>query len=221
MSELGRLLGIHRRVSLLECQQSLIPMTWGIRKPTVVLPHVWRDWMAECQRHVLLHELAHVKRFDVFYHLIARIACSLYWFHPLVWVALGRLRTEREMACDDCVLMVGERPSSYAQQLLNIARDYHSMDFPPAVAMVQCTGLEQRVRALLDKARSHLPVTPRVGLALLAGGIAFSLLLAAIRLEATADRTVNESEEFNAAQAPTPEESSDRSASCWFRIPRS
>ena len=205
VSELCRLLGIQRRVSLLECRQSLIPMTWGISKPIVVLPAVWRDWKVDCQRQVLLHELAHVKRFDVLYHLIARVACSIYWFHPLVWIALRRMRTEREMACDDCVVMVGERPSSYAQQLLNIARDYQAMDLPPAVAMAQRAGLEQRVRALLDKARSHLPVTPRTGIALLCVGLAFAFLLAGIRLEAIAESTVNDTEHDVTAQATTTE----------------
>lgn len=206
VSELCQLLGIRRQVSLIECQQSLVPMTWGISKPIVVLPAVWRDWMVDCQRQVLLHELAHVKRFDVLYHLIARIACSLYWFHPLVWIALRRMRTEREMACDDCVVMVGVRPSSYAQQLLNIARDYQAMDLPPAVAMAQRPGLEQRVRALLDKARSHLPVTPRDGLALLCVGLAFALLLAGIRLEAIAESAVSEQEATAQATLEQPNE---------------
>lgn len=186
VAQLCKLLNIRRKVYLIECDQELIPMTWGVVKPTVILPRTWRDWLEECQRLVLLHELAHVKRLDVLYQLIARLTCVLYWFHPLVWYALRRLRIEREIACDDCVLMAGQRPSSYAQQLLNIARDYHAMALPPTVAMVQRAGLEYRVRALLDKARSHSPVTPRIGSALLAGGLLFALVLAAIRLEAIA-----------------------------------
>lgn len=209
VSQLCMLLGIRRRVRLLECQQSLIPMTWGISRPIVVLPTVWREWMVDCQRQVLLHELAHVKRFDVLYHLIARVACSIYWFHPLVWIALRRMRTVREMACDDCVVMVGERPSSYAQQLLNIARDFQAMDLPPAVAMAQRAGLEQRVRALLDKARSHLPVTARAGIVLFIGGLAFALLLAAIRLEAFAESAVSDTE-HEATTQTTIEQSSEK-----------
>ena len=43
----------------------------------------------------MLHELAHVKRLDVLFQMVATVACSFYWFNPLIWYALGRLRVER------------------------------------------------------------------------------------------------------------------------------
>lgn len=166
-------------------------MIWGVFKPVVILPSQWRQWLTESRRLVLLHELAHVKRLDVVYQCVARLACALFWFHPLVWYALRRLRIERELACDDCVLMAGERPSSYAKQLLDIAREYQSLALPPAVAMAQRSGLEQRVRALLDKARSHLPISPRTAQVLLLGVLVTVTLLAAVHVEAMAERTAD------------------------------
>jgi beta-lactamase regulating signal transducer with metallopeptidase domain/5-hydroxyisourate hydrolase-like protein (transthyretin family) len=190
LAELCRRLGILRAVRLLETEQSIVPMTWGMRSPVVLVPSTWRTWAVERRRLVLLHELAHVKRLDVVYQSIARVACSLYWFHPLAWFALKRLRIERELACDDCVLMAGERPSQYAEQLLTIAREYQSMEMPPAVAMAQRSGLENRVRAMLDQARSHLPLTPRVAVGMLVASVALLLLLAPIRLGAIAPTSV-------------------------------
>ena len=159
-AELLRSLGIGRTVRLLETKKSLVPMTWGILRPIVLVPRVWREWSLEQQRIVLLHELAHVKRWDTAFQVLSRLTCAIYWFHPLVWYSLRRLRAEREMACDDCVLMAGERATNYAVHLLDIARDYRAV---AAVAMAQPTGLEHRIRALLDQARSRLPISPAAG----------------------------------------------------------
>ncbi|MCA9181995.1 MAG: M56 family metallopeptidase, partial [Planctomycetales bacterium] len=167
--------------------------------PVVVLPALWREWLEESRRLVLLHELAHVKRLDVVHQTVARLACGLFWFHPLVWYALRRLRIERELACDDCVLMAGEQPSKYAQQLLDIARRYRTLALPPAVAMAQRSGLEQRIAALLDRARSHLPVGRRAARVILIGSVAAAALLAIIRLDAIAERVVVQSDDETGA----------------------
>ncbi|MCP5521939.1 MAG: hypothetical protein H7A46_10380 [Verrucomicrobiales bacterium] len=60
-------------------------------------------------------------RRDCFTQSIATLACALHWFNLLVWLAAGRMRRERELACDDFVLSDGTRPSTYAGHLLEIA----------------------------------------------------------------------------------------------------
>src|SRR6185312_16264214 len=72
--------------------------------PTIVLPAAAESWSDDRRRAVLFHELAHVKRHDLVGHTLGRIACALYWFHPLVWTAAKQLRAESEKACDDLVL---------------------------------------------------------------------------------------------------------------------
>ena len=134
-------------------------MTWGVLRPVVLLPFTWRTWSQQRLQFVLLHELAHVRRYDVAFQMFARVACAVYWFHPLAWWALGRLRVERESACDDCVVAAGRRPSDYAKQLVEIARTHHFPATATAVAMARSSRLESRVRAVLDQARSHLPLS--------------------------------------------------------------
>ena len=216
LAELCRRLGIFRPVRLLETEQSIVPMTWGLFGPVVLLPASWRRWASERQRLVLLHELAHVKRFDVVTQSIARLAVSLYWFHPMAWYAIRRLRVERELACDDCVLMSGERPSQYAEQLLSIAREFQSLEMPPAVAMAQRSGLENRVRAMLDQARSHLPLNPRVAGGMLVMTIATLLLLAPLRLGAITPAAVVESD--SVASLDEPKTASSKSAKNQMHI---
>ncbi len=149
-----------RRVALVELDRPLIPMTWGVLRPVVLVPKLAREWSERLRRFVLLHELAHVKRWDVPIQLLGRIACAMYWFHPLAWYALRRLRIEREHACDDCVVTAGERPSDYAEQLLQIARTCRPAGFATvAVAMARSSHLEGRIRAMFDRARSHVPLS--------------------------------------------------------------
>ena len=67
------------------------------------------SWSADRRRAVLLHELAHVRRRDLLGHTLGRLACAVYWFHPLVWTAAKQLRAESERACDDLALVCGAR----------------------------------------------------------------------------------------------------------------
>lgn len=155
LRELSRDAGLAFTPALLCSPRELPPMTWGIRRPVVLLPASCFRWAAERRREVLLHELAHVRRRDCLSWFAARLACTLYWFHPLVWVAARRMRIERERACDDSVLMAGARPSSYAGHLLEVACSLggraHAM--PASLAMARRSKIFDRLDAVLDPAR--------------------------------------------------------------------
>jgi beta-lactamase regulating signal transducer with metallopeptidase domain/protocatechuate 3,4-dioxygenase beta subunit len=182
-------LGLNRRVTLLRCVRGTMPMTCGVVRPVVLLPVEADDWPAERRRLVLLHELAHVRRRDCLSQLLAQVACALYWFHPLAWVAARQLRLERERACDDQVLLVGSRASDYASLLLETARLLRSARVPAlaAVAMAQRSQLEGRLLAVLDPHRSRRSPSPAaVGFAF-AALAAVLLPLAALRPWAAAD----------------------------------
>jgi len=182
LDELRQRLALARCVGLFETDSALMPMTWGVLRPVVLLPRHARQWTDRLRRFVLLHELAHVKRCDVGFQILGRLACALYWFHPLAWYALRRLRIERELACDDCVVLAGERATDYAAELLQIARSYRPVPFAAAVAMAQRGNLEHRLCALFDRACSHLPVSARAARLLLAGVMVLVTAVAAVRL---------------------------------------
>ena len=95
-----------------------MPMTWGLWRARLLVPEQAADWPAGQRRDVLLHELGHIRRWDCLTHLLSQLACALYWFNPLAWVAARRMQVERERACDDLVLNRGAEASAYARHLL-------------------------------------------------------------------------------------------------------
>jgi beta-lactamase regulating signal transducer with metallopeptidase domain len=143
---------IERPVVLLESPETDVPVTWGIVYPVVLLPAASVEWDDEQRIAVLTHELAHVKRFDALSQMLAQLALALLWFHPLAWLAVRRMRLEREHACDDFVLVAGARASRYADDLLGLARRLGRPTAPAAaaLAMARRSELEGRLLAILD-----------------------------------------------------------------------
>jgi beta-lactamase regulating signal transducer with metallopeptidase domain/WD40 repeat protein len=166
-------MGLDRPVVAVESDESCIPAAVGVLSPRLVIPPDWRTW-SRPQRHcILLHELAHVKRRDVLAQLLGRLALLCYWFNPLVWHAVRRLRGERELASDDCVLLAGQAASDYAEQLLRTLRCYRDVRPEMGVAMAHSPRLDHRVLAILDPRRRREPVSSRFAVLMtcLVGGI--------------------------------------------------
>ena len=113
--------GIRRPVEVRECPQVSVPMTWGLRRPVILVPAGSAAWPEEIKRSVLLHELGHIRRGDCLMLLLGRLACVAYWFHPLVWLAARQLRKTSEQAADDLVLASNIAPPDYAEHLVGIA----------------------------------------------------------------------------------------------------
>lgn len=155
LAALARDLRLERPVRLLQSSGPAMPMTWGVRRPVILLPADADLWPAARRRDVLLHELAHVKRWDFLTQLLARAVCAVYWFHPLVWFAAARLRIERERACDDQVLRSGTKASDYASHLLEIARTLRAAPATrlASVAMARPAQLAGRLLDVLDADR--------------------------------------------------------------------
>ena len=169
-----------------------VPMTWGSRRPTILLPQEAENWPQDRLRAVLLHEMAHIRRQDWLGHRLADVTCALYWFHPLVWLAARRLRAESEAACDDLVLASGIPAPDYARHLLEIARALPPISsFPQtAIAMSQTSQVESRLKMILDKTRNRQAVTRRILLTALglsfASVIGLAMLRPAVQAQATA-----------------------------------
>ena len=162
--------------AILESADAPVPLACGLLRPAVVLPAGAAAWPAARLRTVLLHELAHIRRWDLGAQALGQAACCLYWFHPLAWLAARRLRQEREQACDDAVLASGTPAHEYASDLVDLARGLASRRraWTDAPAMAESSDLESRVRALFDRRRSRRPL--RTGSAAAMAALALAVL---------------------------------------------
>ncbi len=148
-----RSLGVTQEVGLAVSPAVAVPVTFGLRRPLVLLPERAEGWEAPSLREALLHELAHVRRRDWPVQLLARVACALHWFDPLAWALERRLLLEAERACDDQVLGAGAAATAYAGRLVTLARQTRRTRYgnaTAAVAFARPAGLATRVTAILD-----------------------------------------------------------------------
>lgn len=155
LDELRPALGITRPVALLRSSEAVMPLTWGTRSPKILVPDSADRWSEDRLRAVLLHELAHIARYDALSQVPALLACAIYWFHPGVWWAARRLRIESELACDDRVLAAGTGAHEFAGHLLEIARTTRATPAGAAICLTRPSMLEGRMRAILDHARNR------------------------------------------------------------------
>jgi len=166
---------------ILQSAPGTMPLTFGFLRPVILLPADAASWPADRRDHVILHELAHIRRHDFAVQLLARIALAAFWWQPLAWFAWGRLLTERETAADDIVLNDGVQPSLYASHLLAVAAASRSPTF--AIGMARTLPLESRLQAILSPATDRRP-PDRLTIAIaLVGCVAALTPLAALRAQ--------------------------------------
>ena len=148
------------------------PAVLGVWRPAIVVPREMLGLPATERRSLLAHELAHVARADGLLLAAGAVVRAIYWVCPLAWTALRRLRARAEDAADDAVLHAGVPSSSYAAQLVAVARAQLER-----AGRVAAGGLRARVVAVLDQRRERGPRAPRWGLARMVGA---ALLLATL-----------------------------------------
>lgn len=141
----------------------------------VVPASYWRSLNDQQRRGVMLHELAHVRRHDVWRQLLARLIATVHWFNPLAWWALRQYEHAAECACDQHVLANGKRNAAgFASALVALIQwqeerrisddlrrglGFQSMSAPP---------LSLRISLLLRPRSKGEPPMKRLSLAALA-----------------------------------------------------
>lgn len=119
--ELTRKMGIRRKVGFLLSASIGEPVTFHFFRPVVLAPiGVFTGLSPQQVEILLLHELAHIRRYDFLVNIFQSVIEVLFFYHPTVWWISGKLREVREHCCDDLVLQVRDQPMLYAEALTHL-----------------------------------------------------------------------------------------------------
>ncbi|HEV8145505.1 MAG TPA: M56 family metallopeptidase, partial [Bryobacteraceae bacterium] len=147
------------------------PGVFGIRRPVLLLPEGIHNRLTPEQFDAIVaHELCHVRRRDNLTSAIHMTVEAIFWFHPLVWWLGGRLVEERERACDEEVVRLGNPPHIYAEGILTVCKFYLES---PLVCVSGVTGsnLRRRIESIMAH-RGTQGLTIAKKLLLAAAGVA-------------------------------------------------
>ena len=183
-TDLAQTCGLKRGVDLLFGPLPGFVATWGWRRPVVMLPASAAEWSADRMRVVLLHELAHARRGDWMLQMVAEALRCVWWFNPLAWTVLVRLRRESEHAADDLVLARGVPATTCATHLIELAREVrkHRRTWLPAPAMARPSHLERRLSTMLNPHTNRRPMTRLARFGSLGALVLVAILVASLQV---------------------------------------
>jgi len=119
LRRLERAAGIRRPITFWWSKDSLEPGVFGIVRPSLLWPAGISEHLQDAHLEAILaHEVQHVRRRDNLAAAVHMVVQAVFWFHPLVWWLGGRLVEERERACDEAVLQLGNSRQIYAESIL-------------------------------------------------------------------------------------------------------
>lgn len=137
LEECKALMGVRTPVTLVETDAISSPGLFGFIRPRLLLPKgLISNFNREELRHVFLHELAHVKRGDIFAGWVMLVLQAIHWFNPFVWLAFHRVRADRELACDALALsyaQTGEN-ESYGLTIIKLLERFGRSTLRPGLA---------------------------------------------------------------------------------------
>jgi TonB family protein len=146
------------------------PVTFGWRKPVVLLPAHFPELDARVQDAILCHEIMHVRRGDWLFTVAEELVRAIFWFHPAIWWLLGEIGLAREQEVDRLAIEITHEREHYMDALLAIAGAGAHLDLAPAPLFLRKRHLRHRVILILQEAhmsKTRLISTLTTGLAVL------------------------------------------------------
>ena len=179
LAQAQRRMGFKHGTALLVSPELRSPVSWGLMRPIILLNEQTVGARGQAEA-IIAHELAHVARLDWAKLLIARVACALFWFNPLVWRLAREAHQLREEAADDAVLLSEVDDAAYATLLVNAARHDNPALLIAAHGVAPAKdSLKRRITRVLDRDQARGPASNAWSLLCVASLLAVAMPLAA------------------------------------------
>ncbi|WMJ85536.1 M56 family metallopeptidase [Anaerocolumna sp. MB42-C2] len=197
------LMKLSQNICLVKTNIIKTPCVLNFIKPIILLPDysIEKDNIPDL-KYILLHELAHVKRNDIFINYIISLLCIIYWFNPLIWYGFHRMREDRELCCDSLALSVlrEDEVKDYGFSIIKIAEMSLWAPCLPAVAGIinKNSKMKRRIEMIkVFKKNSYRLSAFALAVLLLAG---FAFLTEATESKASSTEEVPSLTEENSTQ---------------------
>lgn len=165
----ARRIGLAVLPALRACERTTIPVVVGLFRPVILLPAAMLAELPPSDlAGILLHELAHLRRYDHIVLLLQRLIEAVLFFHPAVWLLSRAMSRTREECCDDLVLSHGGDAIAYAQSLLRVAE----LRLGPTAALTGLSMAGTRPSELRRRIMRVLGLSPDPAVRLTRGGLA-------------------------------------------------
>ncbi len=177
LDECARLVGIKRLPALVLSGELGSPALIGCFRPKLVLPENLASVLSHAElRHVFLHELAHVRRRDLFLNWLLCCLAALHWFNPILRYAFRRIKTDRELACDAFALsrLHPQEAPGYGRTVLKLLESVTRAAATPGVVglLEEKQQMKRRIEMIAQKPSRK---NPAVAVALFAALGVFTL----------------------------------------------
>jgi len=155
LRQMQQTLGVRKPITLLQGPSSLEPGVVGIFRPVLLWPEgISAHFSPSHLQAVIAHEVCHVRRRDNLAAMLHMLVEAVFWFHPLVWWLGARLMCERERACDESVLELGNERTIYAESILKTCQFCISSPLP-LLSGVTGAHLKQRIIHIMTGDATH------------------------------------------------------------------
>jgi len=177
------------------------PFVWGLLRGSIYLPADFAKVdSAEHRRGVLGHELSHIVRFDAVVNLLQVIAQGIFWFHPFVWWANQRIRSEREKCCDEmAIARLNTKAKDYSRAIVDtLITEYESTRPVPSLAIAgPVKNIEERIKTIMKPGKKFYKRPSLIAVSVV-------LLLALLTVPTALVLTAEAQDKITAAPPPAP-----------------
>ena len=127
------------------------PITFGWRRPVVIVPPSVLEMPLHVQEAIAYHELLHVRRRDWLFEVLEEAVRTVFWFHPAMWWLIGRIQLSREQVVDGAAVGLTDSKERYVDALLLVALNKSRVSLVPAPLFLRRSLLRQRVAQILQE----------------------------------------------------------------------